>query len=297
MDAAAGDMTVKASSDWLAPVRRYLPAKWREPAPVVPVLRLNGVIGAAGPLRTGLSIAKLAGAIEKAFSVKNAKAVAIVINSPGGAPAQAHLIMRRIRAFATEKKLPVIAFVEDVAASGGYMIACGADEIYADPSSILGSIGVISASFGFERLIEKIGVERRVHTAGRSKSMLDPFQPEDPEDVERLEALQRDIHDMFIGLVKERRGARLAPEDEEIFSGAFWTAERAIALGLADGLGDVRSVLRARFGEKVRLKPVALDRSFLFRRLPGADTEAPGALVHATLAAIAERAFWSRFGL
>jgi serine protease SohB len=156
---------------------------------------------------------------------------------------------------------------------------------------------VISASFGFERLIEKIGVERRVHTAGRAKSMLDPFQPEDPEDVERLEILQRDIHDMFIALVKERRGARLAGEDEEIFSGAFWTAERAIALGLADGLGDVRSVLRARFGDKVKLKPVALERGFLIRRLAGAQTDAPEALAHATLALIEQRAYWSRFGL
>jgi serine protease SohB len=296
MDAVAGDMKVKESRDWLAPIRRYLPAKWRERAPVVPVLRLNGVIGAAGPLRTGLSIAKVAGSIEKAFCVKNAKAVAIVVNSPGGAPAQAHLIMRRIRAFAAEKNLPVIAFVEDVAASGGYMIACGADEIYADPSSILGSIGVISASFGFERLIEKIGVERRVHTAGRSKSMLDPFQPEDPEDVERLEILQRDIHDMFIALVKERRGVRLAPEDDEIFSGAFWTAERAIALGLADGLGDVRSVLRARFGNKVRLKPITADRGFLLRRLPGAHADTPE-ILEAALGVIEQRAYWSRFGL
>jgi signal peptide peptidase SppA len=273
--------------------RRLLPARWRQPAPIVPVIRLTGVIGAASPLRPGLSIVKAAPAIERAFAIKRASAVAIVVNSPGGAPAQAHLIMRRIRALSAEKKIPVIAFVEDVAASGGYMIACAADEIVADPSSILGSIGVVSASFGFVGLIEKIGVERRVHTSGRSKAMLDPFRPEREEDVERLEALQREIHDMFIDLVKERRGARIKGDEEEIFSGAFWTARKAIELGLADHIGDLRSSLRARFGDKVRLRPVSLERGFLTKRLSGAESR----FAEAILGTLEERALWSRFGL
>jgi signal peptide peptidase SppA len=240
---------------------------------------------------------KTASAIERAFAVKRAKAVALVINSPGGSPVQSHLIMRRIRAFSIEKNVPVIAFVEDVAASGGYMIACAADEIIADPASILGSIGVISASFGFDKLIRKIGVERRVHTAGQSKAMLDPFQPEDADDVERLEALQRDIHDMFIALVKERRGERLRGDEDDIFSGAFWTAQRAIDLGLADGLGDLRSTLRARYGDKVKLKPVSIERGFLARRLAGAEAPSAAGLAEAAIAAIEQRSFWSRFGL
>ena len=277
-------------------LRGLLPARWREAAPVVPVLRLSGVIGTVSPLRSGLSMVKTASAIERAFAVKRAKAVALVINSPGGSPVQSHLIMRRIRAFSIEKNVPVIAFVEDVAASGGYMIACAADEIIADPASILGSIGVISASFGFDKLIRKIGVERRVHTAGQSKAMLDPFQPEDADDVERLEALQRDIHDMFIALVKERRGERLRGDEDDIFSGAFWTAQRAIDLGLADGLGDLRSTLRARYGDKVKLKPVSIERGFLARRLAGAEASATG-LAEAAIAAIEQRSFWSRFGL
>jgi signal peptide peptidase SppA len=272
---------------------RLLPRAWRGSSKVVPVLRLGGVIGAVSPLRSGLSMAKTASAIERAFAVKRAAAVALVINSPGGSPAQSHLIMRRIRALAVEKKLPVLAFVEDVAASGGYMIACAADEIIADPNSILGSIGVVSTSFGFDRLIERYGIERRVHTAGPSKAMLDPFRPEDPEDVRRLEALQRDIHALFIALVKERRGGRLQGSDEELFSGAFWTAGQAIAYGLADRLGDVRSVLRERFGDEVTLKPIAQERSF-WRRPVGAET---ATLASGLVEALETRAHWARFGL
>jgi signal peptide peptidase SppA len=280
-----------------AKLRRLLPARWREPAPVVPVLRLSGVITASAPFRTGLSIAKAAGPIERAFSTRNARAVALVINSPGGSPAQSHLIMRRIRSFSEEKRLPVLAFVEDVAASGGYMLACAADEIIADPSSVLGSIGVVSASFGFDRLIEKAGIERRVHTAGRSKAMLDPFRPENPADVARLEALQGDIHAMFIALVKERRGARLRGSDDDLFSGAFWTAARAIELGLADSTGDIRTTLRARFGDKVRLRPIGFERGLLSRRLPGASGIDAEALTGSILASLEARASWARFGL
>lgn len=278
-------------------LRRLLPARWRDPAPVVAVLRLSGVIAASAPLRSSLSMARAAGPIEKAFAMRHAKAVALVINSPGGSPAQSHLIMRRIRALSIEKKLPVIAFVEDVAASGGYMLACAADEIFADPSSILGSIGVVSASFGFDRLIERIGVDRRVHTAGRSKAILDPFRPENPADVERLLSLQGDIHAMFIALVKERRGERLRGSEDELFSGAFWTATRAIELGLADGVGDIRSKLRARFGDKVKLRPVGMERSILGRRLPGVQGMDPEGLAGGVLAALETRASWARFGL
>lgn len=282
-------------------LRRFWP--FRPKLPLVPVLRLSGTIGTGGPLRQSLSIAKTADAIERAFELKGAVAVALVINSPGGTPAQAHLIMRRIRALAAEKQLTVLAFVEDVAASGGYMLACAADEIFGDPSSVIGSIGVISASFGFDRLIERFGIERRIHTSGRSKSILDPFRPENPEDVERLKSLQEEIHQVFIELVRERRGARLNGPEAELFSGAFWTAGRALGYGLIDGIGDLRSTLRARFGDNVRLKPVGLQRGLIpwrFGTVAGeaawserlADEVADGAL-----AALERRALWWRVGL
>lgn len=279
---------------------QWLPERWRRSAPVVAVLPLSGTIGTASRFSSSLNLAKLDKLIDNAFALKGAKAVALVINSPGGSPAQSHLIMRRIRALAEEKKLPVFAFVEDVAASGGYMIACAADEIIADPASILGSIGVVSASFGFDKLIDRIGIERRVHTAGRSKTMLDPFRPEKAEDVERLAALQRDIHDMFIALVKERRAGKLKGEDELLFSGEFWLAARAIELGLADAIGDIRSVMRARYGEKVRFKTVSEPRGLLARRLglgtrfSAADSEQ---LTQGVLAALEGRAIHARFGL
>ena len=290
----------KAKRGLLAPVLALLPAKWRRRAPVVAVVRLSGVISAASRFGGGLNIAKLEKTIDNAFDVKGAAAVALVINSPGGSSAQSHLIMRRIRALADEKELPVFAFVEDVAASGGYMIACAADEIIADPTSIIGSIGVVSASFGFDKLIEKLGVERRVHTAGRSKSMLDPFRPEKQEDVERLLALQKDVHDFFIALVRERRANKLKASDDTLFTGEFWLASRAIDLGLADSMGDLRSTMRQRFGDKVRFKTVSEPRGFLSRRL---GLEAGFAASHAEqltegfLAAIEARAIRSRFGL
>jgi len=277
-----------------AGIRSLLPARWRNRAPVVAVLRLSGVIGAGSPLRPALNLARLDSQIERAFATRSAKAVALIINSPGGSPAQSHLIMRRIRALAAEKNLPVFAFIEDVAASGGYMIACAADEIIADPASIIGSIGVVSASFGFDRLIDKIGVDRRVYTAGHSKAMLDPFRPEQAEDVAHLKALQQEIHAMFIGLVRERRGTKLVGTDEELFSGAFWLAETAIGFGLADRLGDIKATLRARYGDKVRLKEVNAPRGFLARRLAGADANS---LTQDVLAVIEERATWARFGL
>ena len=240
------------------------------------MVRLSGVIGAVTPLRPGMSLAGVAKTLERAFATKNAKAVALVINSPGGSPVQSRQIYLRIRQLAAEKKLPVLVFVEDVAASGGYMIACAGDEIFCDPSSILGSIGVVGGSFGFQELIKKIGVERRLYTAGEHKAMLDPFLPENPDDVARLKALQREIHAIFIALVKESRGARLKGADDVLFTGEYWAGETSVSLGLADAIGDLRSTLRARYGDKV-LTPVIAPASgmlsgLLGRRSPGAGS-------------------------
>jgi serine protease SohB len=290
----------------LAPLRNVvgplIPKRLRGGIPVVPVVRLAGVIGMASPLRPGLSLAGVARQLERAFSTKRAKAVALLINSPGGSPVQSHLIFRRIRDLADEKNLPVIAFVEDVAASGGYMIACAADEIVGDPSSIVGSIGVIGATFGFHEAIEKLGIERRVYTAGENKSMLDPFQPEKPEDVARLKAIQNEIHATFIGLVKSRRGARLVGPENTMFSGEYWTATTGLGYGLVDRIGDLRSVLRERYGKDVVTPLVAGDRSWFGRPLPGVGQMAFDALSRPGLAedvvsTLEARAMWARYGL
>src|ERR1700738_3465580 len=223
---------------WPAPIEKmmeWIPARLRRGSAVVPVVRLSALIGAVTPLRPGMSLAGIARTLERAFAVKNAKAVALVINSPGGSPVQSRQIYLRIRLLATEKKLPVLVFVEDVAASGGYMIACAGDEIFCDPSSILGSIGVVGGTFGFQELIKKLGVERRLYTAGTHKAMLDPFLPENPDDVARLKALQREIHDIFIALVKGSRGARLKGADDVLFTGEYWAGETSVSLGLEDG--------------------------------------------------------------
>lgn len=280
---------------------RLLPQRLRSGTVTIPVVRLQGaILAGGGALRPQLSLAATAGILEKAFS-HSAPAVAIAVNSPGGSPVQARLIYRRIRDLATEKKKKVLVYVEDVAASGGYMIALAGDEIIADPSSIVGSIGVVSAGFGFHEMIRKIGVERRVHTAGRNKAILDPFQPERKEDVERLKALQLEIHEMFIGLVKERRGSKLA-DDPDLFTGAFWTGGRGLELGLVDGLGDMRSHLKSRFGEKTRLKLIGQPRGLFGRRLPlfAAGAQAADIAAAATdglLTALEEQALWRRFGL
>src|SRR3979490_1413171 len=235
----------------------WIPARLRRGAAVVPVVRLSGVIGAVTPLRPGMSLAGVARTLERAFSMKKAKAVALVINSPGGSPVQSRQIYLRIRQLAAEKKLPVLVFVEDVAASGGYMIACAGDEIFCDPSSILGSIGVVGGTFGFQELIRKIGVERRLYTAGAHKAMLDPFLPENPDDVSRVKALQREIHAIFIALVKGARGAKLKGGDDVLFTGEYWAGETSVSMGLADAIGDLRSTLRARYGEKVLTPGIA----------------------------------------
>jgi signal peptide peptidase SppA len=290
-----GDMSLRRF------LNRLLPKSWRSNVIVIPVIRLQGVImTGGGQLRPSLSLATTAGLIEKAFSF-DAPAVAISINSPGGSPVQSRLIYKRIRDLAAEKNKRVLVFVEDVAASGGYMIAIAGDEIIADPSSIVGSIGVVSASFGFPELMKKIGVERRVHTAGQNKSVLDPFKPEKKEDVERLKALQLEVHETFIDLVKERRGAKLK-DDPDLFTGLFWTAKKGIDLGLVDGLGDMRSTLKQRYGAKTRLKLVSAPRGLLSRfGLFGSQAGLPADIAQAAAAglidAAEERALWSRYGL
>src|SRR5665811_871243 len=280
---------------------KLVPARFRADIPVVPVVRLSGVIGVVTPLRPGLMLSSIARSLERALRVENARAVALIVNSPGGSPSQSHLIFRRIRQLAAEKKIPVLAFIEDVGASGGYMLACAADEIICDQYSIVGSIGVVGGSFGFPKLMDKLGIERRLYTSGERKVMLDPFLPEKPEDVKRIKAIQKDIHEHFIALVKERRGARLHGSDKALFSGEFWTAQTAIELGLADRIGDMRSTLRERYGEKVRTPLIAAERSFFGRKLPSVSfADAPAnhsGLADDLLSALEARALWSRYGL
>jgi signal peptide peptidase SppA len=288
---------------WPAPIDKlmeWMPARLSGAA-VVPVVRLSGLIGAVTPLRPGMSLAGVARVLERAFSIRNAKAVALLINSPGGSPVQSRQIYLRIRQLATEKKLPVLVFVEDVAASGGYMIACAGDEIFCDPSSILGSIGVVGGSFGLQELIKKIGVERRLYTAGEHKAMLDPFLAENPDDVAKLKAIQREIHAIFIELVKQSRGGRLKGADEVLFTGEYWAGETSVSLGLADGLGDLRSTLRARYGDKVLTPliapPSGMLSGLLGRRSPGTfGLESVSNLPEELISALESRAIWAKFG-
>lgn len=288
----------------------FLTFRWLRPRhPEVAVLRMSGVIGGFGPLRSGMSLASMEPLIERAFALPRLSAVALIINSPGGSPSQSALIAKRIRDLAREKEKPVLAFCEDVAASGGYWLACAADEIFVQPTSIVGSIGVITSGFGFTELMDRVGVERRVYTAGEHKSTLDPFRPENADDVARLKSLQQDLHDVFKQTVRDRRGHRLKAPEEELFSGEFWAGGRAIELGLADSEGELRQVLRDRFGKRVRLRRVQGPRRLLKRLgvgrgrgggeeplfhggLPGPDDWAAG-----LIAAVEERALWSRFGL
>jgi signal peptide peptidase SppA len=288
---------------WFDSLKSYLPAFLGKSRPLVPVLRFSGAIGMTMPLRPGLTLSTSASAIEKAFSMRGAKAVAIQINSPGGSAVQSLLIYKRIRALAAEKDIKVYVFAEDVAASGGYMLALAGDEIYADPSSIVGSIGVITATFGFTELISKIGVQRRVYTAGANKDVLDPFLPEKPADVKRIKAIQQDVHEAFIDLVKERRGARIKKPDKEMFSGEFWSGKTALELGLIDGLADLRTRMREVFGEDVRFKLVTPSTSWFRRKRSvfagGGGFEfdlSPGGLAADVISAIEARALWSRFG-
>lgn len=280
---------------------RLVPRRFRSDIPIVPVVRFSGVIGVVTPLRPGVLLSTVARTLERAFETPRARAVALVINSPGGSPSQSHLIYRRIRQLADEKHIPVLAFVEDVGASGGYMLACAADEIICDQYSIVGSIGVVGGTFGFTKLMDKLGIERRLYTAGDRKATLDPFLPEKPDDVKRIKAIQKDIHESFIALVKARRGGKLKGGDKALFSGEFWTADKAIELGLADRVGDLRSILRERFGEKVYTPLISAERSLLGRRLPSvnfADAIAryPG-FADDLISALEVRAMWGRYGL
>ncbi len=272
-------------------------------APVVPVVRLSGVIGSATPLREGLTLANAATTLERAFSLSE-DAIAIQINSPGGSPVQSRLIFQRIRDLAKEKNVRVFMFAEDVAASGGYMIMCAGDELYADTSSIIGSIGVIYSGFGFVELIGKIGVERRVHTAGERKMTLDAFQPEKPEDIERLKSLQASIHEDFKGLVRDRRGRRIEAAEAQLFTGEFWSGRQALELGLIDGIMDVRTKMRELYGEKVRLQLVSAERGLFRRRSLGVLSVFDGAqfgrvttgFADEAISAIEARAIWAKFG-
>ena len=283
----------------LSALREFLPRRFRGDRAVVPVVRLTGVIGFSTPLRPGLTLTGIARMLDRVFAVRNAAAIALSINSPGGSPVQSHLIFRRIRELAEEKNRRVIAFVEDAAASGGYMLACAADEIIVDPNSIVGSIGVVGGSFGFDKLIAKIGIERRLYTSGERKAMLDPFLPENPDDVERLKKLQGEIHQDFIALVKERRGAKLAGPENDLFSGEYWTGRRALELGLVDAIGNLRGVLRERFGDKVTTPLIATERGFLGRRLfrSGFGATPPAGFAEDVISALEARAIWARYGL
>ena len=277
---------------------------WRRKRPLVPVVRLSGVIAASGGRRRGISLESVEPQLKKAFSIKGAKAVALVINSPGGSPVQSSLIGQRVRDLARKANVPVLAFCEDVAASGGYWLAASADEIYANPASVIGSIGVISAGFGFDRAIDKLGVDRRVYTAGENKMILDPFQPESETDVARLKSLQREIHQQFIDHVVERRGAKLTGDHDDLFSGAFWTGAAAVDLGLIDGIGECRRLVTERFGDNVDLVMVNPKRR-LFDGVGGLPGTISGTMtgrvaadiVEETAALAVERAHLSRYGL
>lgn len=270
--------------------------RFRHPPPVVAVVPLSGIIGRIGPLARGLSLRALAGTLERAFSLSDVAAVALSVNSPGGSPVQSALIAGRIRALAAEKKVPVYAFAEDVAASGGYWLLSAGDELYADQSSIIGSIGVVSAGFGFPELLKRIGVERRVYASSEHKAGLDPFRPERADEIEHLRSVQDDIYAAFCAQVRARRAERLKGDEAELFSGRFWSGGKALELGLIDGIGDLRTVMRGRFGDKVRLRVVGDRRPWWRRRMGLAAT--PAATVLAAIeASLDERALWQRYGL
>jgi len=292
-------------------LKNLLPARFRKNSVTIPVVRLAGVIAAnRSPISRNLNLANVAPLLEKAFAMKHTPVVALVVNSPGGSPVQSRLIYSRIRDLAKEHDKKVLVFVEDVAASGGYMISLAGDEIFADETSIIGSIGVVSASFGFDKAIEKIGVERRVYTAGKNKISLDPFQPENKKDVDYLKKLQLEIHEVFIDMVKQTRSDRLV-DDEEMFTGRFWTGTSAKELGLIDGLGHITGLLKERYGDKTELSLISPRRSLFGRSAASGIAQGASegigvsslgshlgeALVDKTLDSVEDRSLWSRFGL
>ena len=258
---------------------------------IIAHIKLNGVIGNAGKFKQGIDFAGQEEIIEKAFSLKKAKVVAITINSPGGSPVQSHLIYKFIRNQAKKNKKKVMVFAEDVAASGGYLIACAGDEIYANSSSIIGSIGVIYSSFGFTELIKKIGVERRVHTAGKNKSSLDPFQEEKSEDIERLKNIQLDLHKDFIKVVEESRSTKLKTDGIELFSGEFWAGSKAKELGLIDGLGNANEILKEKFGEDVEIKKFEKPKGWFSKKFSSSINQ-----VDQLANILEERSIWQRYG-
>lgn len=284
-------------------LKRLVPKRLRKKKTVIPVVRLHGAITAeSGFLQSGLSLSGVAAALEDAFDRKDCPAVALMINSPGGSPVQSRMIYQRIRSLAEEHDKKVLVFVEDVAASGGYMLALAGDEIFVDPTSIVGSIGVVSGGFGFTGVMEKAGVERRLYTSGTNKAILDPFSPVRQDDVDHLLSMQKDIHQVFIDMVKARRGAKLK-DDPDLFTGLFWSGQRGLELGLVDAIGSLREVLRARFGDKTEMELVESPRSMFGRRLPAVKGLVPGAdaigasLARGIVQSLEERALWSRFGL
>ncbi len=283
-------------------IKKYIP--FRKKAPQVGVIKLTGVIGASGSFRKGLNLQSIETFLQDAFSNKRITAVALIINSPGGSPVQSDLIQKRIRDLSTEFQKPVFVFCEDVAASGGYWIALAGDEIYANASSIIGSIGVVSAGFGFKEAISKLGVERRIYSTGPNKGMLDPFVDEDPKHIERLKLLQEEIFTLFREWVLSRRGEKLNGTHEELFSGAFWTGIQAKELGLIDGLGDLREIMRNKFGDKVVFKEYAAKTGILSKLGLGGSSEFSmvtdakiNSLFSDAMEWIEQRVTWGRFGL
>ena len=261
---------------------------------IIPHVRMTGIIGSAGRFKQGLELANQRDILKKAFSLKKISHVAISINSPGGSPVQSHLIYSYIKELAEKKKVKVLIFAEDVAASGGYFIACSGDEIYANSSSIIGSIGVISASFGFKDLIQKIGVQRRVYTAGKNKSTLDPFVEEKDEDVKRLKNIQLELHEDFIKVVEKSRGSKLKdPEKNNIFTGEFWTGKTSLKLGLVDGIGNMDQVLKKKFGDNVIIKNFEKPKGFIARKLSSSVQDPVEKLANI----IEEKSMWQKFGL
>jgi len=272
---------------------------WQPKGPVVPVIRLSGVIGGGSSLRGGgLSLNGVNSSLERAFKVKSAKAVALSINSPGGSPVQSALITERIRSLSKEHDVPVIAFIEDVGASGGYWLALAADEIFANPNSLIGSIGVISAGFGFVDALKWLGVERRVYTAGESKSLLDPFRPEDPKGIDRLRDILEDAHANFKDMVRTRRGDKLKGEDKDLFEGQVWAGKRALEHGLIDGLGNLHAVLRERFGDDLKMLMITKPKPWWQRRFGVRLTVSePRDWIDDTLDSLSDRTLWARYGL
>ncbi len=290
-------------------LKKLIPSRMRKDRIVIPVVRLSGAIMSGGNMfRQNLSLANTASTLERAFSMKRAPVVALSINSPGGSPVQSRLIHSRIRELAEKHEKKVLVFVEDVAASGGYMIALAGDEIIADESSIVGSIGVVSSGFGFDQAIGKLGIDRRVYTSGDNKVILDPFQPEKEKDIAYLKSLQSEIHQVFIDMVKQSRGARLT-DNGDLFTGLFWTGGKAKELGLIDELGLMAPTLKKRYGDKVELRLVQQKRGLFGRPQPGVAAGASAEGLHsaglgiaaglpdAVMGAAEERALWARYGL